>query len=154
MNENETISALIDDELTFDEARVAVDEMLQSPEAMDRWRRYHLIRDGLQGYRAASDRAYSEAYTKEIVALAGREEAASADDSVEIVTSLPTATSAASTGYARFRPSTRPKMASRGLEVAESGASGRRGSPWQQRSRPWLYLDFDWVIKVILARLL
>jgi len=57
-HDEERLSALIDGELTESEAREAVEHLLSDADAMHKWRRYHLIRDSLQGYRASSDRAY------------------------------------------------------------------------------------------------
>jgi len=57
-HDEERLSALIDGELKESEAREAVEHLLSDADAMHKWRRYHLIRDSLQGYRASSDRAY------------------------------------------------------------------------------------------------
>lgn len=52
VSKNERFSAMVDDETQGFELRRLSDELLQTPEDLQRWERYHLIGDAMRGHLA------------------------------------------------------------------------------------------------------
>lgn len=68
IDEQEQLSAMIDGEVTAEEASRLLNSLRNDPQARVKWHRYHRIRDSLQGYQGISDSAYEDRLSASIMA--------------------------------------------------------------------------------------